>query len=129
MDDFKLFMPEKLTCPEQYRQWAILAKLFLENAECLEHIEDAVPDPSAFNPAERKAWKKGRAKTVLYLAKMIGGDVEIFAQNENLIEKGDPKLLWTKIKEKFYVEVGYPCGISQCPSGCWRSRGANQFYF
>ena len=32
---------------------------------------------------------------------MIGGDVEIFAQNEKLIEDGDPFKMWTKLKEKF----------------------------
>ena len=99
MDDFKLFMPEKLTGPAQYRRWAVLAKLCLENAEVLEFIETEVAEPDG--TAEKKAWRKGRARTVLYLAKMIGGDVEIFCQNENLIADGNPYAMWTKIKAKF----------------------------
>ena len=73
MDDMKIFMPEKLTKAEQYRQWAILAKLCLENADVLEYIESDVAQPSGAEP--KKLWRKARARTILYLAKMIGGDV------------------------------------------------------
>ena len=57
MDDMKIFMPEKLTKAEQYRMWAILAKLCLENADVLEYIESDVTQPT--NSEAKKDLEEG----------------------------------------------------------------------
>lgn len=41
MDNSRLFLPDKLTGPEKYRQWAHLAKLCLDHTYILVIIIDA----------------------------------------------------------------------------------------
>jgi len=106
MDDSRLFLPDKLTGPEKYRQWANLAKLCLENAEVLEYVESDVEEPSS-GADKKKAWRKNRAKAVLMLAKMIGGAVETFVEANDLIAGGCPFTLWKEIQARFHSTLSY----------------------
>jgi len=92
-------MPDKLVRTEQYRAWAALAQLYLENAELWEFVVEDTEEPTSAGP--KKIWKTKRSRAVLVLAKLVGGEVDTFVQNEDLVQNGDPHIFWTKIKTRY----------------------------